>query len=491
MKYLAILGAAVLLIVVAWVFFGGHPSEPPVPKAAPAPGTSNIPLESMSPSERKDLQAVSHAALHLARVSSNRPQARECVDYLNTWCDQLEDASWNAATSSILLAWERLRVFPEVGDVLPKLEQKMVARFIKSGSGEALEGLVRISTQSNRVGERVLSALSDLAAAPIATFRGSRQSLLISAAVRAKELGRAKEFAERTTFTSDAAQAEKDVHALLRRTVELAAGASSGPADMAAVIGQWKAGQGDAVAKDAATHETIRNVLELIGVSTVRSEANSPEGGKLAGLLKASSAQPDAPAYWEKVASLIAQDPIESASGRTALLRPLLRAYSGSYQASTFESEIWVDLAQRDATQKKREAFQKAQSIEWLKYALASARNDDQRFTVIQKLKGAYSGLREFAAGRQALTEAGATLGDPAKKAAVEGLVKDLDREEAADRKRVEEATRTIERDRLLGQLAYMKERLEVAKKAGSPATDISSIEAVVKDLEVKCSAVK
>jgi hypothetical protein len=491
MKYLAILAGAVLLIISVWLIIGRHQGGGDPTPAGRVVLENGVPLEKLDSSNLRDSLAVQKGAHALVHASRNRSQAAECVGYLNTLCDSLVDPHWNTASPEILTAWDHLRGYPEVEGALAALEPKMIARWTRSGTVNSLESLVKISIQANRTGDRVKTALDTMAQVPIRGYQDSRPALLVVASLRAKELGRAKGYLAAVVWDSTAPESEKSLHGWVSRAVDDALRAQSGTPDMASVVLHWNEAKKEGASKDPLCREAVVGLLLNIGTAQVRSLALSEDGGQLAQLVKQSATQAEAAVYWASVIRELQDSSTDSASVKTGLLAPTLKAYSLAFERSNLESETWITLAHRDAEQKKRQLHQRVQCLDWMRRALAAAPSDDLKVDIIRELKKAYSDLHEYKTGHEVVNEALASVSDPDKRGSLQSLVKDLEQEELSEGRRVQETTQKIEQSRLSGQLAYMKERLQEARKSGKPADDINSLESMVKDLELKCAASK
>lgn len=491
MKYLGLLALAVVLLLGTWFVLGpgpsdaGRPAPPSVSKPAPTPaGAIRIPTDT------KDKPSLARSAPQLWKVAPDRLLAPQCLELMKLLTSSLDDQSFKTVAKPMFFGWEHLRKFEEVRPSVMELSESLVPRFARLEDVSIIEALVKIASSGGHDASLVDRALNDVASGQLRAigYILSQLSVLVAASMRAGDFERAKRYLATPGWSKKTPPPYRVPVERMRAAIEFFERGIPNRLNVHALVKEWSVTGTGEIAKDTLSRDTARDLLEKLGMSAVEASERQPEALDLEDLLRQSGELVEAKGYWGAVLGKLVARTVSAADARTSTVAALARAYSNSYGEPHFEMDLWLRLAEEGPQGKGMPVLAGA---EYLKKAVASARDDARRIEVIRKLGDCYLQAKDASNARKVVEDGLALVSDTHFRVQLAGYAEEVRKKDAENQARIAAERIEIERTRVKGRLDYMKEQLAEARRRERPAEDLRSIEEVVADLERQLEALK
>ena len=454
MKQLGILIGAVALLLAIWWITARDPE-----RARPR-------LVRPAEEERNDPMVWTRAAHQLWRVAPGHFRAEEVVDFIREVHGALDDAQFLAVSAALLHAWLELGKDEAAQPHLAALAKAIVPRILRIGTYREIENVLARASSGQQDAEAVAKEVD-----AVYTELVKEPDRLVHGAVAALRVGDRERFAR----LLDAAGASELV-APLNKAGDLTARPSQGSKDVAAAIEVWS----DAADVEPMRHG-LRPLLEQQALRTLRPGKDIPPKASVAALLSETAKIPGASEYWPRVARRTMEWMWMAHYAEMKLHEELLRGVETTFGLMGFQTQLWEMAAER-VVGVRPEDF--SWPITFQERALLSAPDEATALRLAPDVMKGLARMGEFDRGRAALRAALAKANTERGRKKIEDLTEALTHEEAKMLAKAERERTRVESERLQGQLKYMREELERARKQGRPAEDISSIERVVRALE-------
>jgi hypothetical protein len=467
-KQLVILVAVVIVLVGAWLIVRGV-SKP----SATETGTGFAVLE--TPADPTDKPALIRSAHQLWNASSGRYEASRVDGLIRLLHDALDDQEWRAVSAGVTYAWLGLRQVVAYRAKLSQLNERLLDRIVRVGSMSELEDLIRVANNNSFDAERIDQALNG-SFLPGGRVRSME---LVTAAVRFGDWNRARAWLDRLSSHPEATEDDAAFAARMGSVVDVGRMAAvDRKYDLPALIAAWAWIDGDPVVA-----RWTRSVLLGIGMKALHADPEKRGGWKDPELLSRTAGMAGARSFWDKVIARLQLEVAKDIYADIPRLEALAKTYGGEYGMPDFAARVWLRVTELGA---ERWWGNSLWVVEHLKRALATVNDEALKTVIIQRMVDQFLEAREYGRAREFVDRIVKEIKGEANLKTLEPLIADVRQKDDADKARVAKEKQIHERQRLQGQLKYMQEQIERARRQGRTPADILSMENVKQELEKK-----
>jgi hypothetical protein len=466
-KWLLVLAGAVLLLLLAWFLLGRSPSSS-------APEIAFVTLE--IPSQIQDKAALVKAAQQFLKVHLSAVNVLEGCKLLRVLSEGLEDRDWPKVQAAMFRGFVGLHRTSGSREDLEPVLGKLLDRFVRFGSVQDLETLIRSSNENlywkARVDQSLLAAISK--EVPASGFQESRILPILEAAVAQKDYARASDYVTKARFAEGVPDTARAPVVRLEAALRLYYELKGEKPPMAAVVRDWAAAPDDRLSGP---------LLIISGIDLARSGQQTLDFGRLKQALQETRSVDKADEYWKKVLGAYGELlPKVGSYVEARTIDALVGSYSEQFKNSDFERAFWTKLADENKTNTTAEGIWRA---ECLKHAFRATKDDNGRIVLLKRIAQEYQTYMPGNA-RPAVETLAAGIETGEGKSQLVPILDEVKKTEAAHQAKLAKLQQDQAQMPFRAQAGSLKRQVDSAKAAKASPQVIGTYERQIKELEKK-----
>lgn len=461
-KWIAILVAAVLILIITWLFVDpGRESNPTcellIPKASAPPA---------------ELVASSKQFIDF---EPNGKNIADGVRLLSSLASRLTDVEWPKAAHDLYLGWKKIHLTPGSQETLQIAAVALLNRFALHLEGGDLEDFIQSARGQTTYAPLIGASLEQAASNPIREYSKDRLCLLVDTCVRIGDFERAGRLLSLSHFTPDASEETRAEALRMARILESHKKAGEGRAESPLVVREWNASAQNSAAKTA---------LVSTGMALAKSGKEKADYSALREAMVNSRLESGASSYWREVGeSFVASLPKIGAYGQSDVLEAFAREYATTFNDSAFESLMWQMVADKNQEVHASEVLWR---IDCLLRAARTAQDEARRLEMARRFVSELENIHQPARARQELEQLAPKIESPEGRAQVAVLFDEIGKKEKDEQ--ILSANRRTEQKQqeIVAEVNSLKSTLAQMKSSGGAPQVIQSLEHRIKELERK-----